>query len=75
MNASDLLPGILVKTPDGRIGQLRNFRLYESGDKAPGRAAVQFFDPVTKAFKLEGFSIADLTYVTTDPDFWKQRSI
>jgi hypothetical protein len=55
-----LKPGMKVKIPDGRTGLLINFRLYESGENAPGRATVQFLDLDTGNFTSEGFSISEL---------------
>lgn len=60
-----LKPGMKVKTLDGRIGVLMNFRLYELGDKAPGRAAVQFLNLDTGRFDTESFSMADLVPAPT----------
>jgi hypothetical protein len=51
-----------VKAPDGRIGIVLNYRLYSGGEKAPGRAAVQFLKE--SEFFTEGFSIAELEGVS-----------
>jgi hypothetical protein len=62
----DIIYGIMecgqnVTVPDGRIGILKNFRLYEDGPKAPGRAVVQFLNSSAGIFENEDFCITGVT--------------
>lgn len=61
--SNGLESGVPVKVMDGRIGILQAFKLYEYGPYSPGRAAVQFYDPKTHAFHVEGFSILDVSHI------------
>lgn len=61
MKSEEVEVGIRVKTPDGRIGTVLNYRFYAEGDKAPGRVAVQL--KKDSGYVLEGFSLLELERV------------